>query len=116
MNICLIYIILIVEVDDVVKKIIKFLFVIIIVAGIGYGVYYLYKKYKPIDYTGKWHIEINKDYINIREFPEQYSRNMGKATKGEKFLVEEVNLEDPVYVWYKLIRDGLLIQEVIMIG
>lgn len=83
------------------KKIIKFILVIAIVGGLCYGGYYLYQKYKPIDYTGKWHIEIKKDYINIREFPEQYSRNMGKATSGEKYLVKEVNLDDPMYVWYK---------------
>ena len=89
------------EVDGIMKKVIKLLIVIAIVCGLGYGGLYLYEKYKPIDYTGKWHIEINKDYINIREFPEQYSRNMGKASKGEKFLVEEVNLKDSLYVWYK---------------
>ena len=89
------------KVDEVMKKVIKFLFVIVIVCGLGYVGYKYYEKNKPIDYTGKWHIEIKKDYINIREFPEQYSRSMGKALKGEKYLVEEVNLEDDTYVWYK---------------
>ena len=89
------------KVDEVMKKVIKFLFVIVIVCGLGYVGYKYYEKNKPIDYTAKWHIEIKKDYINIREFPEQYSRSMGKALKGEKYLVEEVNLEDDTYVWYK---------------
>lgn len=89
------------KVDEVMKKIIKFILVIVIVCVLGYVGYRFYEKNKPIDYTGKWHIEITKDYINIREFPEQYSRNMGKAKKGEKYLVEEVNLDDDSYVWYK---------------
>lgn len=81
-------------------KAFKFIILIVIIAGIGFGGYKIYEKINE-DKTA-WKIEITNKYINVRSKHDQYEALVGKVTKGEKFKVLDIYLEDRNYVWYKI--------------
>jgi uncharacterized protein YgiM (DUF1202 family) len=84
------------------KKIIKFLFVLAIVGGLGY----LFGK-GPVEemmLKNGWHVEILNEYLNIRVKPSQLEAKLEKqAKKGEVYKVVDVNLDDKDYFWYKIV-------------
>lgn len=83
------------------KKIIKFLFVLAIVGGLGY----LFGKgpFEEMMLKKGWHVEITNEYLNVRVKPTQLEAITKKAKKGELYKVVDINLDDKDYFWYKIV-------------
>ena len=79
------------------KKILTFILILVLV--VGGGIFY-FKKSKNLN--GKWHIEIIYNEVNVRSKPDVFSNIADTVKKGEKYLVEEINLNDSRFIWYKI--------------
>ncbi len=78
------------------KKIIALLIVI----GIGYGIYYFVSDY--YEFRDAWKIEITNDSVNIRELSSATSNLLETAYSGEVYVVKEIYEEDLKFIWYKV--------------
>jgi len=81
-------------------KKVKWIIIILVFAGMGFGIYKIYDYFQKE--KNAWKIEIINDYVNIRSKPSIYEGLIKKARKGDVFKVLEINLDDGKYVWYKV--------------
>lgn len=84
----------------------KFLIIVLILAIIGGGVgtYYYFTEMQGLDeeeIKKGWHVEIENDYINIRESASAIADILGEVKKGEVYSVLEVETVGNTY-WYKI--------------
>lgn len=56
---------------------------------------------KKINENEDWYIEVQNEYINVRQDANQYSEKLGTVEKNDKYLVLEIK-KDANYVWYKI--------------
>lgn len=78
----------------------KFLTIILVIALVaGGGILYYKKKH---NFNGKWYIEVIYTEVNLRSKPDVFSNIVSSVKKGEKYLVEDINLEDNRFIWYKI--------------
>ncbi len=85
---------------------IKKIIALLIVLGIGYGIYYFVSDY--LENKDAWKIEITHDEINLREEAKATSKIVGgdqKVYVGEIYNVLEIYEEDMKFVWYKIEYD-----------
>ena len=61
---------------------------------------------KIIENNKKWQVEILEDFINVRTEPTVSSEVIDKVTKGDKYYVIDINLDDSSYVWYNIDYKG----------
>ena len=83
-------------------KVGNIILIVLIVAVVIFILYKLLDKKVIINSDNKWYIQVNKDYLNVRETPSAYSKLVGKVKKGQKYEVKEINTEDKAYVWYHI--------------
>lgn len=86
------------------KKAFTIFLILVALCGVGYGVKLFLAKQKEaqrIEEAKKgWHVEILTEYINVREKPDRYSREMSKVYQGDIYKVIENDLNDPNLYWY----------------
>ena len=79
------------------KKKIPWFLIILLVAILGVGGYFGYKKWQD---SRAFKIEILIDEINVREEASLYSNKVGEVRKGQIYNVLDIDLKDNRYVWY----------------
>ena len=86
------------------KKAFTIFLILAALSGIGYGVKIFLAKQNEeqrIEEAKKgWHVEVLTEYINVREKPDRYSREMSKVYQGDIYKVIENDLSDPNLYWY----------------
>lgn len=78
----------------------KLFWLIVIFILIGLGTFI---GYKIIENKNAWKIEITIDEVNVRKEHSLYEAKVATVYKGEKYKVLEIYLDDPRYVWYKIL-------------
>ncbi len=81
----------------------KKILALLIVAGIGYGIYYFVSDY--LETKDAWKVEIINSSINVREESKVSSNQLATVYLGEIYVVEEFYDEDLKFVWYKIEYD-----------
>ncbi len=84
---------------------IKKIIALLILAGVGYGIYYFVNQY--LEDKDAWKVEIISETIVVRDEPDATSFNPGgkKVYLGEIHNVIEIYEDDLKFVWYKIEYD-----------